>query len=71
MAKSFVALRYSFICPKAGGNTQFDLLLGDLMQRDNVSCPKCAGSIDIRESKTNGDLSQIFRQAAHRTSSNR
>jgi hypothetical protein len=57
------ALRYSIVCSKAGCNTQFESLLDELMEKDTVLCPACSTTIDIRDSKTNGDLAQIFREA--------
>jgi hypothetical protein len=68
MAVSFFALHYSFVCPQGGCNDQFEVLLGDLVMAERVACPRCATEIDIRQSKTDGDLAQIFNQVASQSS---
>ena len=62
MSISFFALRYSFICPSGDCNHQFDVSLRELVKVDHVTCPRCSTAIDIRRSKTEGDLAQIFRE---------
>ena len=62
MPISFFALRYSFVCPQQDCSDQFEIPLGELLNTNQVSCPKCSTSIDIQQSKTSGDLAQIFNQ---------
>ena len=59
--RSYLEIRYSFVCPKVDCAVQFEQSLSELLKIDKVSCPQCRKSIDIRESKRTGDLSQILR----------
>jgi hypothetical protein len=59
--RSYLEIRYSFVCPKVQCAHQFEQRLSELLKVDNVSCPRCRTTIDITESKRTGDLSQIFR----------
>jgi hypothetical protein len=63
---SLFALHYSLICQQPHCGNQFEVLLGELLDRDTIACPKCAQQIDLTKSKKDGDLANIFREGAAR-----
>ena len=59
--RSYLEIPYSFLCRNEKCARQFEQSLSELVVADIVSCPRCRTTIDIRELKRTGDLSQIFR----------
>jgi len=62
MKVTYLALQYSFVCLNPACRNQFEVLLRELFNSDFVPCPKCSNEIDIRQSKKNGDLAELFTQ---------
>lgn len=51
---------YAFTCENPQCGEGFEQILGSLVEVDEVVCPKCATTIDIRESKRHGDIAHDF-----------
>jgi hypothetical protein len=60
----FDKLPYSFVCPSPNCGRQFEQILRSLVQADEVTCPGCGAVIDLRESKSTGDLGLTFNHAS-------
>ncbi len=60
----FDLLFYEFQCPSPECGERFKQILRGLVQDEKVPCPKCGAAIDIRETKTTGELGKWFDTAA-------
>ena len=60
----FDQMFYKFACENAECGEVFKPVLRELVNADEVVCPKCGTAIDIRESKRHGAIGKLFDTAS-------
>ena len=56
MASAFDEMQHTFTCSNAQCGERFQETIGRLVQLNEVVCPKCGTTEDIRESKRHGPI---------------
>jgi hypothetical protein len=60
MISHFDKLSHSFTCPQAQCGQVFQKTYRSLLYPNEVACPACGATIDIRESKSTGEIGKMF-----------